>query len=100
MTDNLLTRANASEPLMLLIASLNLRLAAYAGGLQEAVEALAQELESLPEDDPVAEKVTALLTKTMLPVFARVLSEDLSASKAGEARLEQSLLVANVEDPA
>ena len=100
MTDNLLTRANASEPLMLLIASLNLRIAAFAGGLQEAVEAVAKEIESLPEDDPAAEKVTALLTKTMLPVFARVLSEDLSASKAGEARLEQSLLVANVEDPA
>ena len=100
MTDNLLTRANASEPLMLLIASLNLRLAAYAGGLQEAVEAVALEIESLPEDDPAAEKVTALLTKTMLPVFARVLSEDLSASKAGEARLEQSLLVADAEDQA
>ena len=100
MTDNILTRAGASEPLMILIASLNLRLAAYAGGLQEAVEAVAKEIESLPEDDPAAEKVTALLTKTMLPVFARVLAEDLSASKAGEARLEQSLLVADVEDPA
>ena len=100
MTDNILTRAGASEPLMLLIASLNLRLAAYAGGLQEAVEAVAKEIESLPEDDPVAEKVTALLTKTMLPVFARVLAEDLSASKAGEARLEQSLLVADAEESA
>ena len=100
MTDNILTRAGASEPLMLLIASLNLRLAAYAGGLQEAVEAVAKEIESLSEDDPVAEKVTSLLTKTMLPVFARVLAEDLSASKAGEARLEQSLLVADAEESA